>query len=291
MDTIKYRLIVDLARPTKNNIIQIPQNDAGTRELIFKLLSDGDDYDTTGVSFATYSAVTPSSTTVTGDATIIKDTNNKNTNELSFALPSSITSEAGTANILVTLNSSEQRLSSFVFHIATRADLYNTSGVNSDDLSGFRDILNQAVDAVAKVNALNAKTSYPCEYPLRLTVGGILHSYNGSERIEVSTEPIENSIEYMKAITDVSLTAEGWSGSSAPYSQAVAVTGCTADSAPTLLSRVNSTMDLATQKAYMKAYGYVCEGYAVTSDGTVTFYAYKKPAATITVGLKGVQNG
>ena len=45
------------------------------------------------------------------------------------------------------------------------------------------------------------------------------------------------------------------------------------------------------RKAYMKAYGYVWEGYAVTSDGTVTFYAYKKPAATITVGLKGVQNG
>lgn len=291
MDTIKYRLIVDLARPTKNNIIQIPQNDAGTRELIFKLLSDGDDYDMTGVSYVTYSAVTPSNTTVTGDATIVKDAANANTNALTFAVPSSITSESGITNILITLNSSEQRLSSFVFHIATRADLYNTSGVSSDDLSGFRDILNQAVDAVAKVNALNAKTSYPCEYPLRLTVGGVLQSYNGSEKIEVSTEPIENSIEYMKTITDVSLKADGWSGSSAPYSQAVSVTGCTADSAPTLVSRVNSAMDSTAQKAYMKAYGYVCEGYAVTSAGTVTFYAYKKPATTITVGLKGVQNG
>lgn len=291
MDTIKYSLIVDLARPTKTNIIQIPQNDAGTRELFFKLLSDGEDYDTTGVSFATYSAVTPSSTTVTGDVTIVKDANNKNTNELTFALPSSITSESGIANILITLNSESQRLSSFVFHIATKADLYNTSEVNADDLSGFRDLLNQAVDAVAKVNALNAKTSYPCEYPLRCTIGGTLYSYNGSERIDIPTENIENSISHMKAITEVSLTADGWTGSAAPYSQAVAVTGCTADSAPTLLSRVNSTMDLATQKAYMKAYGYVCEGYAVTSDGTVTFYAYKKPAATITVGLKGVQNG
>lgn len=89
-------------------------------------------------------------------------------------------------------------------------------------------------------------------------------------------------------VTLITLTAAKWIGDAAPYEQTVAVDGVTAEDNPMLVSALEDGADLATQKAYSKAFGILAAGTGTTEDGSVTFKVYKKPATDITVGLKGV---
>ena len=84
----------------------------------------------------------------------------------------------------------------------------------------------------------------------------------------------------------VTLTAAGWTGSAAPYSQTAAAEGLTADDFPILVSQLADGATEDTQKAYNKAFGIVAAGTGITGDGTVTFKVYKKPEIDIMVGLK-----
>ena len=89
-------------------------------------------------------------------------------------------------------------------------------------------------------------------------------------------------------VTLITLTATGWIGDAAPYEQTVAVEGVTAEDNPMLVSALKDGADLATQKAYSKAFGILASGTGTTADGSVTFKVYKKPATDIVAGLKGV---
>ena len=89
-------------------------------------------------------------------------------------------------------------------------------------------------------------------------------------------------------VTLITLTAAKWIGDEAPYEQTVAVDGVTVEDNPILVSALEDGADLATQKAYSKAFGILAAGTGTTADGSVTFKVYKKPATNITVGLKGV---
>ncbi len=88
--------------------------------------------------------------------------------------------------------------------------------------------------------------------------------------------------------TSVTLTASGWIGSAAPYSQTVEVEGVTAEDNPIFVSLLADGASADTQKAYMKAFGIIASGTGTTAEGSVTFKVYKKPATDITIGLKGV---
>lgn len=89
-------------------------------------------------------------------------------------------------------------------------------------------------------------------------------------------------------LIQITLSATGWSGSEAPYTQSVTVDGILASDEPSLVSVLSENANLTTQKAYMKAFGIISSGVAITENGSVTFKVYKKPVVDITVGLKGV---
>lgn len=103
-----------------------------------------------------------------------------------------------------------------------------------------------------------------------------------------SIQDLENLKDEIRRIIPVTLTAVGWSGSAAPYTQSASAAGITEADNPILVSMLADGADLDTQKAYSKAFGIVASGTAVTGNGTVTFKAYKKPETEIVVGLKGV---
>lgn len=96
------------------------------------------------------------------------------------------------------------------------------------------------------------------------------------------------AVNHLTHTTQVTLTAAGWTGSAAPYTQTVDVDGATEEMEAILVSALASGADLDTQKAYAKAFGIISSGTAELGNGTATFWAYKKPATDCTVGLKGV---
>ncbi len=118
---------------------------------------------------------------------------------------------------------------------------------------------------------------------------------NGAEMAKNVIEPLLNNEVYLKEekerlehVTLVTLTAAGWMGSAAPYTQTVTVNGVTEEMEPILVSALPDGATLEEQKAYSKAFGLVSSGTASVGDDTATFKVYKKPVVDIAVGLKGV---
>lgn len=118
---------------------------------------------------------------------------------------------------------------------------------------------------------------------------------DGAEMAKNVIEPLLNNDVYLKGeiersehVTLVTLTAAGWTGTAAPYSQTVTVSNAKESMEPILVSALADGASEAVQKAYSKAFGIVSCGTASVGDGTATFKVYKKPATDIVVGLKGV---
>lgn len=87
-------------------------------------------------------------------------------------------------------------------------------------------------------------------------------------------------------VRTATLAAGSWT-SSAPYTQAVNVTGITANDAPVISAGAPSTMNAANYTALIKNFAMIDR--AVTSAGKITFYCYrKKPTAAIPLYIKGV---
>ena len=86
----------------------------------------------------------------------------------------------------------------------------------------------------------------------------------------------------------VNLTAKGWTGDAAPYSQVVNVTGMTSELLCELFSSCPKSATVAERKAYNKAYAIVASGYAETADGKVTFSVDEKPVIDIGVRIKSI---
>ncbi len=99
---------------------------------------------------------------------------------------------------------------------------------------------------------------------------------------------IKTELERQEHTAFVTLTADGWSGTSAPYTQTVEVSGAREGQEPLLVSALLDGAPPEVQKAYTKAYGIIGSGTGVLGEGTATFRVYKKPATDITVGLRGV---
>ncbi|MEY8357097.1 hypothetical protein AALB39_27650 [Lachnospiraceae bacterium 54-53] len=70
------------------------------------------------------------------------------------------------------------------------------------------------------------------------------------------------AINRLDHVTEVTLTATGWTGSAAPYTQTVAVSEATEDMEATVVSALADGVTEAAQKAYNKAFGIVTAGTA-----------------------------
>ena len=92
---------------------------------------------------------------------------------------------------------------------------------------------------------------------------------------------------YIK-VREVTLSAAGWTGDAAPYTQTISVSGATEDMEAMVVSALEDGATETLQKAYSKAFGIVTSGTASLGEGIATFKVYKKPETDIKIGLKGV---
>ena len=76
-----------------------------------------------------------------------------------------------------------------------------------------------------------------------------------------------------------------WSGSAAPYSNSVTVTGILATDTPIIDVVMSGTY--STDEARIEAWGYIYR--AVTANGSITFYATEKPTVSLPVQIKVVR--
>lgn len=86
----------------------------------------------------------------------------------------------------------------------------------------------------------------------------------------------------------VNLTAAGWTGDTAPYSQTVNVTGMTDELLCELFSACPKSATVAEREAYNEAFALVASGYAETADGSATFLVDEKPTIDIGVRIKSI---
>lgn len=88
------------------------------------------------------------------------------------------------------------------------------------------------------------------------------------------------------ATTEVTFAVDQWQGDAAPYTQTVTLEAMTATMSPIpffIDDGISETESKAKQKAY------ACITYFDSDTGTITATCqYKKPEATVTVGLKGL---
>lgn len=191
-----------------------------------------------------------------------------------------------------------QVFNSTMLQISARFD---NSGVDDEYLIQTIGVYAQAADGSPVLFAVLQATS-PDQMPPSSNISPSAFIYNiqitvqRASQITVTVSPagaasvqdLENLKAEIRRIIPVTLTAAGWSGSAAPYTQSASAAGITEADNPMLVSMLADGADLDTQKAYSKAFGIVASGTAVTGNGTVTFKAYKKPETDIVVGLKGV---
>ena len=85
--------------------------------------------------------------------------------------------------------------------------------------------------------------------------------------------------------TFTATVATGWTGSAAPYSKAVTISGLLASDAPIVDLVASATY--STASAQIEAWGYVYR--AVTSANTLTLYATEKPTVELPIQVKVVR--
>lgn len=184
---VVYDMVVDFARPSKTNTVLVMQNDANSRVLRFILMNQGRPFDTSGVAIVSIKAVKPDGKVIYDNASVSQDSDGKNINEVVYTVPPALTSTSGQVTMTITLQSAaNESISSFENYLLTRNELYNEDDYASDDdLSGFRDILSRATEAVAKIEELTKQSALPNPYPLRIIMGDQTFSYDGSLPVNV----------------------------------------------------------------------------------------------------------
>lgn len=184
---VEYNLVVDFARPNKSNLIIISEGDRNSRLMHFTLLADKLPMDMVDVSVATVKGIKSDGSVIFGDARILEDSSGSKLNELEYTLPESFTDIAGRTTMTITLMSSEgATITSFEWYVEVRNALYSEDDyISEEDLQGYKDLLNRAMAALEKMEAMVEADALPNPYPINLTIEDQTYNYNGASQIDI----------------------------------------------------------------------------------------------------------
>jgi len=136
-------------------------------------------------------------------------------------------------------------------------------------------------------NHNNDENAHSAQFSAKLdksggTMTGMLTLYSDpSQPMHAATKQYVDS---KTSIFNVTLDTS-WSGSAAPYSKSVTVTGILETDTPIIDVVMSGTY--ATDKARQEAWAYIYR--AVTGNNSITFYASEKPSVNLPVQIKVVR--
>lgn len=145
-----YRMNLDVAHPTRMHTLTVKQNDHKSREIEFRLFSNGEPLDMTDVLFATIKGIKPD-----GESVIYADAEIQE-NVIRYVIADSFVEVPGRYAMELELLSSESEvLSSFDFHIDVQNQLYDEDDyVTESDLNGFRSYMLQTKNAAMRAETI-----------------------------------------------------------------------------------------------------------------------------------------
>lgn len=214
---VKYDLVVDFARPNKSNTVIVSEGDSKSRVCHFTLLNNKYPMSMSDVTSATVRAVKSDGSVIWGEAEILVNDDGEQINEVEYTVPAAITDSSGNVTMTVTLMGElSEQLTSFEFYIQVRNALYNEDDlVSESDLSGFRDVLNRCLVAIAKIEAMTEHTALPNPYPLNINLEGDQISYSGNSTVTITLEDLAYISDAIDIVESVDESAAGSAAESA----------------------------------------------------------------------------
>lgn len=94
-----------------------------------------------------------------------------------------------------------------------------------------------------------------------------------------------NNLGHVKHAILTATLDTNWSGSAAPYTKTITVSGILATDTPIIDVVMSGTY--STDEARIEAWGYIYR--AVTANGSITFYATEKPTVSLPIQIRVVR--
>jgi hypothetical protein len=124
--------------------------------------------------------------------------------------------------------------------------------------------------------------------------GNTLELYNTKEtpagaqaKVDAHADDVAslNTLGHVKHAVLTATLDTDWSGTSAPYTKTVSVSGILSTDTPIIDVVMSGTY--STDEARIEAWGYIYR--AVTANGSITFYATEKPTINLPIQIKVVR--
>ena len=154
-------------------------------------------------------------------------------------------------------------------------DFYNVKDFNDN-----ADIIDQALKA--HDDALATKETPAGAQAKAEAAAGVVQSNLDSHKAENATLSALGHVKH--GIINVTLDTT-WSGTSAPFSKTVTVSGILSTDTPIIDVVMSGTY--STDEARIEAWGYIYR--AVTANGSITFYATEKPTINLPIQIRVVR--
>lgn len=207
---VKYKIILDFARPNKTKTIEIMQNDVRSRKLQLVLMNNGRAIDGTELDRVIIKAYKPDETIIFAEANIVQK-NGVNTNVVEFTLPADAARIVGKSiYAAVIYETTLAQITSPEWYVNVTKQLYDEEDyVSSNELSGFMSYV---------ADALNAKES--AERDAATCTAAI----TGSQAAQAASETAQAAAEAAQAAAEAAqASAQEWAEEAARTVQTAGV--------------------------------------------------------------------
>ena len=145
-----------------------------------------------------------------------------------------------------------------------------------DNIQELENTKETPAGAQAKANTAEANAKAYTDQEVSIVTNDLMSHKNESASLD--------NLGHVKHAILTATLDTNWSGSAAPYTKTITVSGILATDTPIIDIVMSGTY--STDEARIEAWGYIYR--AVTANGSITFYATEKPTVSLPIQMKVV---